>query len=90
MRAHRCAAADSLLAVALLVAEKVLRDNPVADSCWAEVAGLSVEVLERLERAWCAEVGWRVQPWAWAGRLEVWVREWMEWVREEQEACVCF
>lgn len=46
----------SMLTTALILGSKFLDDNTFINRSWAEVSGIEVAVLNRMERAWLAEV----------------------------------
>ncbi|KAH7030033.1 hypothetical protein B0J12DRAFT_745302 [Macrophomina phaseolina] len=83
MRVHEVAAADSLLATALILAEKVLRDCPWSNAAWSEVTTIPRRTLRELEELWCEEVGWRVQPFSWQRQMDEWSEDWRAWLEED-------
>jgi hypothetical protein len=50
----------SMLTTSLILGSKFLDDNTFINRSWAEVSGIDVAVLNRMERAWLAEVGFHL------------------------------
>ncbi len=74
-----------LLTVALLLGSKFLDDNTFQNRSWADVSGIAVRELNKLEREWMDAIGWGL--YVNLDRSEdytAWINSWNEWETEKK------
>ncbi|KAB2571362.1 hypothetical protein DBV05_g9962 [Lasiodiplodia theobromae] len=69
---HEFGRPDSLLATAIMLAEKVVRDGPPCSPEWEYATGFRHHALDELERAWLREIGHEAMGRRWAEGMTAW------------------
>lgn len=75
-----------LLTVALLLGSKFLDDNTFQNRSWADVSGIPVRELNKLEREWMESISWRM--FVNLDRSEdyqAWISSWSEWEAAQKQ-----
>ncbi|EPE09097.1 cyclin-like protein [Ophiostoma piceae UAMH 11346] len=69
-----------LLTVALLLGSKFLDDNTFQNRSWADVSGIPVRELNKLEREWMESISWRMYVnLDLSEDYQAWINSWSDW-----------
>lgn len=71
---------DSLLATAIMLAEKIVRDCPPCSPQWEHATGFRHQALDELERAWLCEIGHQAMDRRWAQGMAAWRECWQAYL----------
>lgn len=75
-----------LLTISLVLASKFLDDNTFQNKSWAEVTGIHVTDINKLEQDWLREMEWNlnIDPTG-SGSWEKWNQIWKNWKQEQKQ-----
>lgn len=75
-----------LLTVALLLGSKFLDDNTFQNRSWADVSGIPVRELNKLEREWMESIHWRMfVNLDLSEDYQAWINSWSEWEANKKQ-----